>query len=230
MPLALRAMLVASFATASAVSVAAQASTSLPLEAAGRADDVWSRVRATDPGTEIVVTAGGLPSRVRILVAADDRVVTVVQVADALLPSSAQDALQRLAVEHPERLLAAQRGARFVLNQTVSLGPDGLFVGDRRVAQLGQLTENIARGEVATITRRHKGRGFWGRVGLLGGYFVGALGGGYAAGLTCRAVNGGDRCDTGAFLKGAMVGGFAGASYGFRAARRETEEVIYRAP
>ena len=70
----------------------------------------------------------------------------------------------------------------------------------------------------------------WGHLGPLGGYFVGFMAGGYAGGAVCRATGGGGRCDTGAFLKGALVGSIAGIGYGFRAARRETEEVIYRMP
>jgi hypothetical protein len=91
----------------------------------------------------------------------------------------------------------------------------------------GQLVQQVPRNNVAEIRTLKKGRGVWGHLGPLGGYFIGALSGGYAVGLTCQAVQGRDRCDSGAFLLGALMGGVSGGLYGLSAARRETEEVIY---
>ncbi|HMJ81984.1 MAG TPA: hypothetical protein VK504_02385 [Vicinamibacterales bacterium] len=91
----------------------------------------------------------------------------------------------------------------------------------------GQVVERVARNDVAEIKTVKKGTGVWGHLGPLGGYFVGALSGGYAVGLACQAVQGRDRCDSGAFLLGALMGGISGGLYGLSAARRETEEVIY---
>ena len=91
----------------------------------------------------------------------------------------------------------------------------------------GQVVERVARNDVAEIKTVKKGKGVWGHLGPLGGYFVGALSGGYAIGLACQAVQGRDGCDSGAFLLGALMGGISGGLYGFSAARRETEEVIY---
>ena len=91
----------------------------------------------------------------------------------------------------------------------------------------GHVVEQVARNDVAEIKTLKRGRGVWGHLGPLGGYFVGALSGGYAVGLTCQAVQGRDRCDSGAFLLGALMGGISGGLYGLSAARREAEEVIY---
>jgi hypothetical protein len=91
----------------------------------------------------------------------------------------------------------------------------------------GQVVERVARNDVAEIKTVKKGSGVWGHLGPLGGYFVGALSGGYAVGLACQAVQGRNRCDSGAFLLGALMGGTSGGLYGLSAARRETEEVIY---
>jgi hypothetical protein len=91
----------------------------------------------------------------------------------------------------------------------------------------GKVVERVARNEVAEIKTVKKGRGVWGHLGPLGGYFVGALSGGYAVGLACQAVQGRNRCDSGAFLLGTLMGGISGGLYGLSAARRETEEVIY---
>ena len=90
--------------------------------------------------------------------------------------------------------------------------------------------ETYRRTDVDEIRVRQKGRGFWGHLGGLGGWFVGGLAGGYGLGLACQAVSGTDSCDTGAFMRGMVVGGIAGGTYGLHASRRETEKVIYRAP
>jgi hypothetical protein len=91
------------------------------------------------------------------------------------------------------------------------------------------VVETGVRQEVAEIKTRQKGRGVWGHLGPLGGYFVGGMAGGILAGLACRAVVGRKRCD-GPYMTGTAVGGIAGGVYGFLAANRETEDVIYRAP
>ena len=91
----------------------------------------------------------------------------------------------------------------------------------------GNVVERVARNDVAEIEMVEKREGVWGHLGPLGGHFVGALSGGYAVGLTCQAMQGRDRCDSGAFLLGALMGGISGGLYGLSAARRETEEVIY---
>jgi len=89
--------------------------------------------------------------------------------------------------------------------------------------------ETIARQGIAEISVRKRGRGVWGHLGPLGGYFVGALAGGYGAAFACQAAAGRNRCDSGAFLVGMLVGGIGGGTYGFHAANRETEEIIYKA-
>ena len=90
--------------------------------------------------------------------------------------------------------------------------------------------ETYARSEVAEIATHRRGRGFWGRLGPLGGYFVGGMAGGLLSGVACQAVNGRDRCDTGAFLVGMVGGGLTGFTYGWHAAGRVSEEIVYRAP
>ena len=94
----------------------------------------------------------------------------------------------------------------------------------------GRGVESFGRDDVAEIMIRKKGGGVWGRLGAVGGYFVGGMAGGYISGFACQAAIGRQRCDTGAFLRGGLVGGLVGGGYGFRAAKREVEEVIYRAP
>lgn len=96
------------------------------------------------------------------------------------------------------------------------------------LADLDQVIRTIPREDVDEIVVHRKGRGFWGHLGLLGGYFVGGTIGGYVAGAACTATSGASRCDNGAYLIGALAGGIAGGAWGAHAARRETPEVIYQ--
>lgn len=194
------------------------------------AESNWSRVRKLAPGTEITVTLKGSPPVQRAFLTGDDSDLTVLNVTDPELPAAACEVLRGVASSHPEYFPSAQQGGRFVLERSVRMGPEGVFAADRKVADLEQVVEKIARNDVAEIKTRQKGRGVWGHLGPLGGYFVGAMSGGYVAGFACQAAGGRDRCDNGAFLMGGLVGGIAGGVYGLRAATSETEDVIYRAP
>ncbi|HEV3062979.1 MAG TPA: hypothetical protein VGY48_32340 [Vicinamibacterales bacterium] len=188
----------------------------------------WSRVRKLASGRGIVVTVKGSPPARRHFVAGDKADLTVVNLTDPTLPAAARDVLRDMATTHPDYFAVANKQS--FVNGTVRVAPDGVFVTDRKVADLGQVVETIARNDIAEIKTRQKGRGVWGHLGSLGGYFVGAMSGGFVAGFACQAAVGRDRCDTGAFLTGALAGGIAGGIYGFRAANRETEDVIYRGP
>jgi hypothetical protein len=189
----------------------------------------WSRVPDLAPGTRILVTRHGSQPLERFVVSADETELIVLDLTDPTLPGAVTRALLNVASNHPEYFATRPNAGQFV-ERAVRLGPDGVFVADRRVAALEQLVEISTRTEVAEITIRRKGRGVWGHLGPLGGYFVGAMVGGYAAGFACQAAVGRDRCDTGAFLRGMVGGGIAGGAFGFRASNRETEDVVYRAP
>jgi hypothetical protein len=189
----------------------------------------WSRVRKIAPGTEITITVRGSQAAERYFVSVGDSRITVLNLTDRTLPVAAARALREVASQHREYLEGAVKGGIFQVDD-LRLAPAGVFLGERKVADLQDVVETTARNEVAEIKTRQKGRGVWGHLGPLGGYFVGAMAGGYVAGFACQAAVGRDRCDTGAGLTGMLVGGIAGGAYGFRAAHRETEAVIYRAP
>ena len=188
----------------------------------------WSRVRTLAPGTEIIVTVQGSLPRRRYVVGVGESDLTVLNVTDPALPRAVTRVLLNLASNHPEYLTRTPTAGQFV-DQAVRVGPDGVFVADQKVADLHHVVETNGRKEVAEIKIQRKGQGVWGHLGLLGGYFVGAMTGGYVAGFACQAAVGRNRCDTGPFLSGMLVGGIAGGVHGFRASNRETEDVVYRA-
>jgi len=195
----------------------------------------WARVRRVTPGTAVVVavaTAGGIDATDQILrrifLSADDSGLTLLNLTQPALPAAAARSLREIAAQHPGFLEGAARGGVYVIGH-VRLNGAGVFMADRKVADLGDVVETRSRQDVVAIQTRERGRGAWGRLGPLGGYFVGAMFGGRLAGLACQGTIGRDRCDTGAFLTGALVGGLSGMGYGIHAARRETDELIYAA-
>jgi hypothetical protein len=177
----------------------------------------------------------------------------IVCLVTSTLPLEAQDRMESTA--GPIARGIAREAARLTVDQTASSDDaewsrvrklasgseiivtiEGAQPVERRVVRVdessltlsnGQVVERVARNDVAEIKTVKKGKGVWGHLGPLGGYFVGALSGGYAVGLACQAVQGRNQCDSGAFLLGTLIGGISGGLYGFSAARRETEEVIY---
>lgn len=245
MRLALAAMLIG-YVALSTVQLAAQAATESTTGPIGQAierqavrfrvdpetglvDSQWSRVGRLPPGTEIILTTQQGPPDVRYVVRADESGLIVLKLADPSRLAAAGALLRAVAADHPDYFSAAQHGGSFLFEGNVRFGPDGVFVDARKVADLGEVVTNIARTDVVEIRTLKKGRGVWGHLGALGGFFVGAMSGGLVAGFACQAAAGRERCDTGAFLTGALVGGIAGGGFGFRAANRETEDVVYRA-
>jgi hypothetical protein len=185
----------------------------------------WTALQRLKPGTEVVVTSDGSPAADRYLVLSDASRLTLLNLTDPALPREATRTLMDIGSRHPEFFASAPKGGQFV-DRDVRVGPDGVFVAGRKVADLQQIVETIPQARVVEVASRQRGRGFWGHLGPLGGYFVGAMAGGYIAGLACKGVRD-SSCD-GAFLSGGFVGGIAGAIQGSVAARRETEVVVYR--
>ena len=110
-----------------------------------------SRVRKLAPGTEIIVTVTGSLAGKRYVVLADDEAeLTLLKLTDPKLPSVARGVLRDMAAKHPDDLAAAARHSSFV-NGTVRVAPDGVFVVDRKVVDLDQVIEHIARADVAEI-------------------------------------------------------------------------------
>jgi len=177
----------------------------------------------------------------------------IVCLVTSTLPLEAQDRMQstagpiargiareaaRLTVDQPASSIDAEwsRVRKLASGSRIIVTIEGAQPVERRVVRVdessltlsnGQVVERVARNDVAEIKTVKKGKGVWGHLGPLGGYFVGALSGGYAVGLACQAVQGRNPCDSGAFLLGTLMGGISGGLYGLSAARRETEEVIY---
>jgi hypothetical protein len=195
----------------------------------GTAARPWPRVQALEPGSEILLTVARARLEERYVIEVGDESLSVLNLSDPSLPTTLADTLRSIASQHPEYFAQAAADGTIVMGR-VRLTNRGVFVGDEHVLDLPRIIQTHARQDVAEIARRRRGRGFWGHLGPLGGFFVGGMAGGFVSGVACRAARGQNGCDTGAFLLGMVGGGVAGGAYGWHAARRETEEIVYRAP
>jgi hypothetical protein len=122
-----------------------------------------------------------------------------------------------------EYFLAAQKGGQFELEKNVRLGPDGVFIADRKVAGLAQVVEQYGRQgitEIRTAETESNSAGC-----ALAGYF----GGGIVGGLPGAIIGGAVGRDTGPALAGMMVGWSMGAVYVYRRCRHKPEKLIYSA-
>jgi hypothetical protein len=206
-------------------------STSLPAAAWAQesAATRWPRVQALEAGSDILLTVARNRPAQRYLLAVDDEGLRVLNLTDPSLPASLAGTLRSIASQHPEYFAQAAADGTVIVDR-VTLTKAGVFVGNVHAVDLQRIVQTHARPDIVEIARRRRGRGFWGHLGPLGGFLVGGMAGGLVSGVGCRAVSGRNRCDTGAFLIGMVGGGVAGGTYGWHAARRETEEVVYRAP
>lgn len=187
----------------------------------------WSRVHRLVPGTEITVKVKGSPPTQRYFVAVNDSDMTVLTLT-AALPPAVRDGLGDIASRHPEYFPSAQKGGTLVLENNVRVGRDGVFVAERKVADLKQVIEQIDRNDVAEIKTVKVGSSVFGCV--LAGYFLGGFAGGLAGGYIGAAASP-DR-DAG-FMRGMVVGMPIGATLVYRKCRnrdRIPAALIYHAP
>jgi hypothetical protein len=178
----------------------------------------WSRVGELAPGTEVMVTARGVPPRDRYFVLADEFAVTVLNLADATLAGASTRTLRDMASHHPEYFAAMQTGGTFG-QDNVRLGRDGVFVANRKVAELGQVVETIARNEISEIRGPVIARGSVPGA-ILGGWL------GFAVGVV-PALGGAAKVVAWPVLIGSVAGG---GFLGYRWSSHEAEGIIYRAP
>jgi hypothetical protein len=187
-------------------------------------DSQWSRVRKLAPGAELIVIVKGAQLAHRYFVAGDESDLTVLNLDDPALAGAARDVLRDLASTHPEYFLAAQKGGRFVLEKNVRMGPDGVFVADRKAADLVQVVERYGRSDITEIRTAIV------ESNPVGCAFAGFYGGGIVGGLPGAVIGGAVGRDTGPALLGMMVGWFVGAVYVYGKCRHKPEKAIYYAP
>src|SRR5262249_6493842 len=110
----------------------------------------WSRVGEIAPGAEIMVTTKNVESGRRYFVMADRSRLMVLNLTDPVLSAASTRVLRDMAAHRPEHFVALERAGAFA-QDNVRIGRDGLFVADRKVADLAQVVETIIPGDVSEI-------------------------------------------------------------------------------
>jgi hypothetical protein len=187
-------------------------------------DSQWSRVRKLAPGTELIVIVKGAQRPNRYFVVEIESDLTVLNVDDAALTSAARDVLRRSCF-HPSGIFSGRAKRRTVcVRERRAHGADGVFVADRKVADLAQVVERYGRSDITEIRTAIV------ESNPVGCAFGGFYGGGIVGGLPGAVIGGAVGRDTGPALLGMMVGWFVGAVYVYGKCRHKPEKVIYDAP
>jgi hypothetical protein len=113
----------------------------------------WAAIRTLGPGTEVIVAVKGSPPVERYVVGTDESNLTLLNLSDPTLSRAVTRVLLSLASAHPEYLTGTSRAGQFV-DHDVRAGPDGVFEGGRRVAEIGQLVQTFTQSDVAEIRIR----------------------------------------------------------------------------
>jgi hypothetical protein len=164
-------------------------------------DSEWQIIMKMRAGSKVRVTRAGFPPMTRWIADADPFSVTLVNLDDSRLSKD----LVRLLSPQLKILLPAATSERILRGQPpVSIGPAGLFVGQRRVMTLRELVKRIPRAEIAGI---RVDRGHARLVGALIGAGIGvATGLGWASGM-CDGAH----CYASGYVSASVLFGAAGA-------------------
>jgi hypothetical protein len=144
-----------------------------------RTNDDWSRVAAIEHGATIRVVVKSGQAVTRNFVIADESAMIALNLTEPRLPWPVRRTLLAWSSDRPHALLLASRG-QALSDGRVRLGPDGVFLDGRKIAELDLVLEPFARDRIAEVSRFRPatGRGFaWGAV----------LGAGVGLGVTFAA-------------------------------------------
>jgi hypothetical protein len=226
-----------------AVSTAASAQTDGPLHAAilrasrttpllthaseGTADQ-WKSVMRLAPGKEMNLTVEGGSAARRTMVAADDASLIVLNLTSGALSDVAKNALVAMAVRAPEKFRLLQSDGVHIVDRSITLSADGLFVGTTKAAELREVVELIPRDAIHEIyLESHHGSLVWTAVGGGAGFLAGVM-----TGLALSESEANSCTSSQCSHVGSTAALFglpaAGAAIGYFATEHERREIIYR--
>jgi len=188
----------------------------------------WRRVSGLAPGREILFEGRGGPAALRVFVKADESELIVLDLAGPPLDPKVRRVLREIASTHPEYFLRVFAGLRFV-QDNVRLAPDGLFLADRKVAEISDVVKRIPRPEIVVSTTPPQRRGslIGTAIGAGGGFVLGFVSALHLAYKQCNGSCSDEKALMGLSLVGLPI---AGGMLGYRANPRTTQDVIYRVP
>ena len=109
---------------------------------------IFKRAKRLDPGTRVTVTVSGAAPCTRYFVLMDSVELVVLNV-DA--PGLPRRQILNMAIDNPSWMAATHR--TIYKDGNVRVGPDGVFVKDRKLADLKDIVERIPRERVVSIEK-----------------------------------------------------------------------------
>jgi hypothetical protein len=127
------------------VLVAALLGTSVLL---GADENMWKRVERFDPGTRVKIALDGGEPAERYFVQLNDMIVVLLNLSAPDLPKRQ---LLNMAIDNPAWIAGTSKTT--YRDNNLRVGPDGVFVKDKKVAELNQVVEWIPRAKVTAIDK-----------------------------------------------------------------------------
>jgi hypothetical protein len=134
-------------AGASAITAAHTTLDGLPLVFAAD-ETMWKRVQRFDVGTRVKVTVGSSPAVERYFVLLSDTELIVLNLTAENLPKRR---LLGMATDNPSWIAGTSKTS--YRDSDLRLGPDGVFLKDMKLADLGQVVERIPRDRITSIAK-----------------------------------------------------------------------------
>jgi hypothetical protein len=114
-----------------------------------RADEkMWKRVERFEAGTRVKITVEGAEPAERYFVRLSDTVVVVLNLTASNLPKRQ---LLNMAVDNPAWIAGTSKTT--YRDNNLRVGPTGVFVKNKKVAELNQVVEWIPRAKVTAIEK-----------------------------------------------------------------------------
>jgi hypothetical protein len=108
----------------------------------------WKRVQRLDPGAKLTVTVEGAPPAERYFVLLKESELVVLNLTGTDLPKRQ---LLNMAKDNPDWMAATAK--TIYKDNSVRVGPDGVFVKDKKVASLDEVVQHIPRAKVTAVDK-----------------------------------------------------------------------------
>jgi hypothetical protein len=114
----------------------------------GADETMWKRVQPLEPGARVKITLEGAAPVERYFVQVNDTKLIVLNLSAPDLPKRQ---LLNMAIDNPSWIAGTSKTT--YRDNSLRIGPDGLFVKDKKVAQLDQVVEWIPREKVTAVQK-----------------------------------------------------------------------------
>ena len=114
----------------------------------GADEAMWKRVQRLAPGTRVKIALEGAVPVERYFVQVNDTVLIVLNLSTPDVPKRQ---LLNMAIDNPAWMAGTSKTT--YRDNSTRVGPDGVFVKDKKVAELNQVVEWIPRAKVTAVEK-----------------------------------------------------------------------------